>query len=481
VSGSALPDPFLATAIRTSRPPHDGESLAGYLLALDEMNLLDAGRVLRLVRRVDAGPRKVGRPGFFVNASTINLAALAPLAGGVSVTELEKLTAVPALRWLFGAANKVVRPTKLGWRLCPACVRQRRLPLVSLFADIDGCIEHERVLVDRCRAGCEAPIELFMGQDLPFTCHDIGCAHPYEDLDARRLTAAEVTGLRHRAAIYEDLFAFAATAPAPVPSMRILANALHGLIAASGSAESLRIRVGSRPSLALVVEVLAATSSSAHDLDARLRAVTTPVAPRPQPGPSGCPNPRCQANLDKAKARGLLRCANESQCRTCGTRFTRERILFSYDEQPGYRPVFALRNSVRLERHRQRLRVLCDRWLQDDRTITREAALRDAGIRPSIIPHLSDRAGFCAIVENAQDRQRERRIEHQRAQAALIGDAELRRRMELLGLAHAIGVAKACQQAGVHRSRYYIWKAAFERGGLEGLRATCVKRPRSRP
>lgn len=481
MNGSALPDPFLATAIRTSRPPLAGESLAGYVLALDEMNLLDAGRVLRLVRRVDAGPRKVGRPGFFINASTIDLSALAPLAGGVSVNELEQLTAVPALRWLFGAANKVVRPTKLGWRLCPSCVRQRRIPLVALFADIGGCVEHGCALVDRCRAGCEAPIEIFMGQDVPFTCHGIGCAYPYEKLEAPRLTVAEMTSLTRRAAIYEDLFAFAATAPAPVPSMRTLASALHSLIAASGSAESLRIRVGRRPSLALVVEVLAATGASAQDLDARLRSVAAPAAPAPKPGPSGCPNPNCQANLDKARARGLLRCANESQCRTCGTRFTRQRILFSYDEQPGYRSVFALRNNVRLERHRERLRALCDRWLQEDRTISREAALRDAGIRPSIVPHLSDRAGLCAIVESAQDRQRERRIEQQRAQAALIGDAELRRRIELLGLAHAIGVAKACQQAGVHRSRYYVWRAAFQRGGIEGLRDTCGKRRPAQP
>jgi hypothetical protein len=455
-----------------------GESLAGYVLTLDEMNLLDAGRVLKLVRRIQASPRKIGRPGYFINASTIDLATLSPLAGGASIEQLERLTAIPVLRWLYGSSEKVVRPHSIGFRVCPGCIRQRHIPLVSLFADIKGCADHALALVDRCGSGCHAAIALFMGQDLPFTCHEIGCARRYEDLEARPLTAAELFDLRQRVAVYQDLFEFAVSGPARVLSQAVLARALHALIATNLAAEPLRVRVGRRPSLALVVEVLAATGSTARDLDRQLRSLVPPQTLRPQPGPSGCPNPKCGANLGRTTADPLLRCAGESQCRICGTRFTRDRILFSFDEQPGYRSVFAFRNNARLARHRERLNALCDRWLAEDRVITREAALREAGIRPSIVPHLSERAGLCAIVEAAQARQRRRRIDRQQAEVAAVdpADADLRERVALLGLAHAIGVAEACKRQGIQRSRYYRWKSAFERGGLAGLQATCPKR-----
>lgn len=468
-------------AIRTSRPPRTGESLAGFLLSLDEMNLLDAGRVLRMVRRVQASPRKIGTPGYFVNASTIDLGALSTLAGGVSVAELERLTAIPLLRWLYGKADKVVHATSV-FRVCPECVRHRQVSLVSLFPDILGCPEHELAFADRCGDQCRTLLAPFVGQDTPFTCHEIGCARPYEDLRTRRLTSEELITLRQRIGVYDDLFEFAATAPARVTSLAVLARALHSLIATTAAAEPLRIRVGRRPSLALVVDVLATTGSSARDLDSRLLALVPLHTLRPQPGASGCPNPACAANTRGAKASPLLTCANERQCRTCGTRFTPEHILFSFDEQPGYRSVYALRNSGRLNRSRERLQRLCDRWLAEDRSITREAALRESGIRPSIIPNLSARAGFVAIVEAAQTKQRAQRIALQEAEVARLDPShhELRERVALLGLARALGVAEACKRHGIQPSRYYRWKAAFEKGGLAGLQATCPKR-RSAP
>lgn len=473
-------DPNWEAAIRTSRPPLPGESLAGYLLALDEMNLLDAGRVLRLIRRLQTGPRKIGQPGYFVNASTIDLVALSPLAGGVPVEELERLTAIPLLRWLYGSAEKVIR-AHASFRICPECVRERRIPLVALFPDVSGCADHGLALVDRCGAECDAPTAPFLGQERPFTCHELGCVRRYEDLETRPLTGEELTNLRRRVAIYQDLSDFAATGPAPTASIKVLTGALHALIATTAVAEPLRARVGRRPSLALVVEVLAATGATALDLDVRLRALVQPQALRPKPGPSGCPNPMCTASSGRAMVKPLLRCAGESQCRICGTRFTRDRILFSFDEQPGYRSVLALRNSARLGRHRERLSALCDHWIAEDRTITREAALREAGIRPSIVPHLSERAGLCAIVEAAQTRQRALRVERQESDVAGVDPAngELRERVALLGLARAIGVAEACRRQGIHRSRYYRWKSAFDRGGLAALQATCPK-PRSR-
>ena len=461
--------------IRTSRLPRPGESLAGYVLALDDLNLLDAGRVLRLTRRIQSGPRKIGRPGYFLNASTIDLAALSPIAGGVAVEELERLTAIPLLRWLYGSADKVVRPHPT-FRICPTCARERQIPLVSLFADVLGCAEHSLALVARCGSGCESPIAPFVGQELPFTCHEIGCARRYEDLDTRVLTAEEVVTLRQRVAIYQDLFDFAATRPHPM-TVATLSHVLRGLINTTISPAPLRARIGRRPSLALVVELLAATGSTARDLDAQMRGLARPQTVRPTPGHSGCPNPTCAANLGHAKVRPLMRCARESQCWTCGTRFAPDRVLFSYDEQPGYRAVFAVHNRTRLLGHQERLRALCERWLASDRSITREAALRQAGIRPSIIPHLSDRAGLCAIVDAAQARQRVLRIQRQEAAVTSVDPAnvDLRQRVAVLGLAHAVGVAEACKREGIQRSRFYRWKAAFDRGGLPALQATCPR------
>ncbi len=237
--------------------------------------------------------------------------------------------------------------------------------------------------------------------------------------------------------------------------------------------DALLRRVGGRPGLKLVVDVLLATGLSAADLSAAIAqtgaAAETRASARTTRTTSGCPS--C-GSVD------LLKCANEQQCRTCGTRFDGSRILFSFDEQSGYIRWRARANGRRLAEARERVRAICAEYLAADRTIAREPVLRSAGIPQNSIPHLSRRAGLVAIIAQAQQRQRDARIRLARGEADRIdpSELELRRRVEIMALARAIGVAAACKRLGVVRSRYYRWREAFKRGGIAALRATC--RPR---
>lgn len=107
--------------------------------------------------------------------------------------------------------------------------------------------------------------------------------------------------------------------------------------------------------------------------------------------------------------------------------------------------------------------------------------LRSANVPPNSVPHLSPRAGLAARITEAQTAQREARLATVRADVARISPAEpeLRLRVELLGIAHALGVQAACARLGVSRSRYYKWKSARARHGLAGLRANCGADPKA--
>lgn len=61
--------------------PRPGESLASYVLLLDELNQLPAGTTLRTIQKVGVGPSKVGLPGTFRRATILDLDLLSRLAG----------------------------------------------------------------------------------------------------------------------------------------------------------------------------------------------------------------------------------------------------------------------------------------------------------------------------------------------------------------------------------------------------------------
>lgn len=47
-------------------------------------------------------------------------------------------------------------------------------------------------------------------------------------------------------------------------------------------------------------------------------------------------------------------------------------------------------------------------------------------------------------------------------------------------MAHVMGVGEACKKYGVVRSRFYRWRTAQQRGGIDGLKATCRSSGRRR-
>ena len=57
-------------------------------------------------------------------------------------------------------------------------------------------------------------------------------------------------------------------------------------------------------------------------------------------------------------------------------------------------------------------------------------------------------------------------------------DLLYKHRVQLFALAQQIGVSRACQQLGFHRSTYYRWKPRLERHGLEILRPRERRPPR---
>ena len=310
--------------------------------------------------------------------------------------------------------------------------------------------------VERC--GCGEAIQPFLGQRA-FWCHGMGCAVGYEDLPAVPLDAEVRFQVERVTAVYNDLLARASSGGARPDCPRHLARALQHLVHLHREGRSelhdLRRRVGGRPGLKVVVDVLLATGLSAVDLAAAIDETRASAEIRAVAGRSST-----RSNCPNCKGTELLKCANEQQCRMCGTRFSGSRVLFSFDEQPGYSRWRARANARRLAEARERLRSICADFIAADRTIEREPILRAAGIPHNSIPHLSKRPGVVAIIREAQDRQRQSRME--RVQVAVDRldprEPELRKRVQLTGLAKAIGVAPACKQLGVARSSYYRWK-----------------------
>lgn len=466
MSGPITPlDPRWNTSYPNFRAPAQGESLPGYLLALDELNGLPAGTTVWAVKQKDIGMPNFCAPAPYLRAPSLNLEDVAAIAGGRSVDEIRLLTLAPVLDWLFGS-HRVTLSAAPAFRICPACAAQRQVPLVSLLEHLAGCATHGLVLIERCL--CSEPIRPFLNQ-IAFSCSGPGCVRRYDQLPAVSLSAPMREESEGIAAVYRDLMR-AAPSASSIEGAAHLSKALRFLIhldrLGKPDHQQLRWRAGVRPGLRAVADVLLATRRGAADLQHAIE--ETRVTRRARIVRARCPNPACGGS-------DLLVCSGEQQCRTCGTRFNHERILFSFDEQPGYSPWRARANQRRLVEAHARVRVVCADYLVRDETIEREPVLRAARVPHNSIPHLSPRAGVVDLIRSAQFAQQEARLCRARAATAEVdaGEPDLQRRVELLGLAHAIGVTAACRKMGVPRSRFYRWKAAYQRAGFAGLRQTC--------
>ncbi len=463
-------DPLWNTSYPVFRAPASGESLPGFLLSLDDLNGLPAGTTVWAVKRREIGMPRLCTPAPFLRAVWLNLDEVAAAAGGLARRDVAALTLQPLLAWLWGASSVTISAPR-GFRICPRCAAERRMSLVSLLEQVRGCARHGVAYVDRCP--CGETIQPFLGQHA-FSCHGVGCSLGYEQMPEFPLDASARAQVERVTAVSQDLLARALSGGGAPESPRHLARAVRMLVhlhrEGRSELDALRRRVGRRPGLKVVVDVLLATGLSAADLSAAIEETRAAAETR-----ASARTPRTTSGCRNCGSTDLLKCANEQQCRTCGTRFDGSRILFSFDEQRGYSRWRARANARRLAEARERVRAICAEYLAVDHTIAREPVLRAAGIPHNSIPHLSERAGLVAIIHEAQARQREARVDRARAEAdrAEPSEPELRRRVLLMGLAHALGVAAACKQLGVVRSHYYRWRAAFESGGIERMRASC--------
>lgn len=461
-------DPLWSLSLPRFRDPRPGESLASYVLWLDELNCLPAGAVLRMIRRHASGPAALGQPGNFVRGTSFDLGVLAELAGGLDVRLLDDLTAAPALRSLLGDTRLTTGHAKR-FKICPACIASREIPLVSLFGPITTCDRHGLRLVASCT--CGASIQLFVHQS-PFTCHELGCERAYESIPTVLSAPAERDEQERLTSIYRGLVGVRVADPVPASH---LGEALRCLIVRSRVAVPARLtqRTQGRVSLRAIADILVATRSGAEELVRLLRDLPAEATSVHRSAAAGgeaarrellrrgaCPNPACTGFVPEwlGEKPLLAAYAGEWQCRACGSRYTKTGcVLFSFDTQPDYSVRRAAGNAARVEALRERVWQTGEQWIAEDRTVTRDALLREARAQPNSIPHLSARAGLVPLVNAAKLAQRERRLGLPGLVVPVSSDAA-GRKTELFRLARAVGVREACRQLGFQPSAYYRWK-----------------------
>ena len=466
--------------------PRPGESLASYVLWLDQLNQLPAGTTLRAIRTVGTGPSKVGLPGTFRRATILDLGMLSRLAGGLPIPALEDLTLRPLQRWLFGSTE---RPTLGGtrYRICPQCVGERGFPLVFFFDQVRACARHGLSLVEVCACDPEAILFPF-GRQEPFHCHSLGCERPYAAISAAPLDEAERAEAQKWVDIYEALLARAASRPAPVAADELVRSLRH-LIYQTGrqprDAYRLELRLRDDVSISLLADTLHRVGASVDDfLGVLAHAPSRPprLSARTRVDCRGdeCPNPYCPGlTIEELAGRPLLLTSRtEQQCRACGTRFRGNVIDFSFDDVPGYDVRRAQRHRARLAGLQRAVTQICDRWLAEGRAIVARHVFEFIGVAHSVA-WTTKRAGLGAIVETYRIAQQEGDRPELPSRAELDRDPDFARRVELFTRAREVGVRRACAELGFQNTWYYRWKPRVERGGFAVLRAATARVVRS--
>lgn len=380
--------------------PRSYDSLAAFSLRLDQANALPAGATLRAMRSHGTGLGSLATPGALLSAATFDLTRLA-LFCLISLESCVALTARGLSATLFGDAPTSSRSlgARQGWALCPLCIANGDLPLELHFKYVDACAQHQIRLVTRC--SCGAPIQLFSGQQ-PFVCLDVGCGRPYSTLAAIAAGRDELRAAAEYRTVCRDLLALAEATPSLARGQR--RGLRHLLLLERASDRRTRLLdqcKGSAPATVdLVVRVLRFSSSSvakwakATELERR----TVAAARRDY---TRCPNPRCTNDR-------LMRSVPEGRFRTCGacgTRHTRDRVVFAFDPIPGYPAWRAFRNARRLEALRAAVTRACTDSKRTGNRGTANIVFDRAGV-PRSFAYYSDRAGLLAIVRRFEDLRR---------------------------------------------------------------------------
>jgi len=424
-----LSDPRWETSYSNVPALRAGQSLPGYALELDQANDLDPGFTFRVVRRTGTGPAHLAAPGKWLSAFLIDMDRLAVLTARPR-QELEPHTARPLMRWLYPAVaeSRLIGAQLLGQRsgfaLCPRCVESGDLPTTSLFAFTLGCSRHALELQPYCQARivvgngtpevCATPITLFSGGDRFFACPRLECGASYTALPAVPLTRDDLSRATRVAALLTELLTRAAAAKPLRPGFGLTLRATFSPSEmprgrATALASALR---APRPSLPALIEALLVSGTSVENWLNGLRGSGAALSPklvgraqnRLTPLFRSLHRPTCPScSFAEAYRNGLSSTLARSQefiCKNCGTRFTQQQVLFSFDPHPRYRAVLAGRNQRRLEGYRRAVSAVLASWSPTE-PVTRTAVFARAGV-PRAISYTTERAGLASMVRSAR-------------------------------------------------------------------------------
>lgn len=247
--------------------PDAEDSLPGFLLKLDQSNALGAGTTWRIVRTRKVGGAGLRRTNALARGRDIDFARVAEV-GALSYEEARGLTALPLIEWLYPYNPPYRFAFGLPHGVCPACVEERRVPLLCLFPDITGCQRHGLLLQDGC--SCGRDVDFFHGAE-PFHCGR--CTRPLSDLNRIALSDEARGELSARVECYRTMLERARSgAPGPHSirrGLRVLARRADLNDMAPRRAEG-RLSRGV-PALAFIVDVLVRTAASLDEFLAAAR------------------------------------------------------------------------------------------------------------------------------------------------------------------------------------------------------------------
>lgn len=161
--------------------PNAGDSLFGFLLRLDYINMFQSGSVVHMIKKLSIGVPSINRPGLFLIGTIFDLELLSNLSG-IPIDEIHQLTLIPSLTQIFRTTH--IYPHLAGYsnefKICPDCVKEHNIPLIHSFKNVDTCVAHKTKLYTKCL--CGKSIMLFKPDTEHYSCPN--CSMDYRTLPA---------------------------------------------------------------------------------------------------------------------------------------------------------------------------------------------------------------------------------------------------------------------------------------------------------
>lgn len=396
-------DPRWRSSVPHLVTPLEDEWLVGLVLRCDLANGWSAGTTGRRLRRSPTSLTILDKTlGAFATARTLDLSRLAELLA-VPLASLQRTTFEAGLDRLRIPGQATPRRIVIArpFRVCPACIAAHRLIARGhILPLVDTCLEHGARLESVCP--CGARLRPFHRAE-PFTCP--GCRAEWRELPRRRADAATLT-LNARLLTFFRFFLERGEADSIANTLRVIAAemARRGLRRLPPipreAAVPTNIWDQASVSLTRVVGALAALEMAPEAVLrsglARFPADRVPCLNRacPRFGLAGLGNVhpfRRRANVEIY------------YCLECGTHFSRDRIVSSFDDDcrsgrvpPS--PCVVAEQQMRLATWRAALETACMQLLAEDLPISIANAFRRAAI-PRTPSLRATRLGLVAIVE----------------------------------------------------------------------------------